>query len=144
MFELFTGASILSEALKFSLDDEVSSPHSNNYGSIVGGILALVIFIMVVTAILAYAKSKNLLKLKKANNGVAFENPSYLKEANIEQVTVSNEQFLQEKVFHQFIFSTSHRYKQFHQILSKVKILNLHQPCPIKRTFKAKLAVMQH
>lgn len=90
MFDLFTGASILSEALKFSLDDEVSSPHSNNYGSIVGGILALVIFIVVVTAILAYAKSKNLLKLKKANNGVAFENPSYLKEANIEQVTVSN------------------------------------------------------
>lgn len=85
---IHSGASILSEALKFSLDDEISSPHSNNYGSVVGGILALVIFIMVVTALIVYAKSKNLLKLKKANNGVAFENPSYLKEANIEQVTV--------------------------------------------------------
>jgi hypothetical protein len=84
----YLGASVLSEALRFSLDDEISSPHSSDYAGIIGGIFAIIIFIVFVVAILAFAKSKNLLKLKKASEGVAFENPSYLKEANIEQVTV--------------------------------------------------------
>ena len=75
--------------MKFSLDDEISSPQSSDYGSIIGGIFAIIIFIVFVVAILAFAKSKNLLKLKGASGGVAFENPSYLKEANIEQVSVS-------------------------------------------------------
>lgn len=113
---------MLSEALRFSLDDEISSPHSSDYGGVVGGVFAIIIFIVFVVAIFAFAKSKNLLKLKKASEGVAFENPSYLKEANIEQVTVS---FFEKfpRISRILISLSSNRFKQFHQILNQFLLM---------------------
>lgn len=55
-----------------------------------GGIFAaiLAIIALVVVAAFLLIKSKKL-KNKNANGGVAFENPSYLRETNVEQVHVS-------------------------------------------------------
>jgi hypothetical protein len=54
-----------------------------------GGIFAaiLAIITLVVVAAFLFMKSKKL-KNKNANGGVAFENPSYLRETNVEQVHV--------------------------------------------------------
>lgn len=85
----FVGASVLSEPLRFTLDDGISS-HSTGNGSVMGGIFAgiLAIIALVVVATFLFIKSKKL-KNKNANGGVAFENPSYLRETNVEQVHVS-------------------------------------------------------
>jgi uncharacterized membrane protein len=55
-----------------------------------GGIFAAILAIMalVVVAAFLFIKTKKL-KNKNANGGVAFENPSYLRETNVEQVHVS-------------------------------------------------------
>lgn len=81
---------MLSEPLRFSLDDQITSSHSAGNGSIVGGIFAglLAITALIVIAAFLFLKSKKL-KNKNANGGVAFENPSYLRETNVEQVHVS-------------------------------------------------------
>jgi hypothetical protein len=88
LIELNLGASVLSEPLRFTLDDGISS-HSTGTGSIMGGIFAaiLAIIALVVVAAFLFMKSKKL-KNKNANGGVAFENPSYLRETNVEQVHV--------------------------------------------------------
>lgn len=86
-----TGASVLSEPLRFTLDDQITSSHSGSNGGIVGGIFAgiLAIALLVVIAAFLYMKTKKLQNKSAAN--VAFENPSYLREANnIEQVQVSD------------------------------------------------------
>lgn len=85
------GASVLSEPLRFTLDDQITSSHSDSNGGIVGGIFAgiLAIALLVVIAAFLYMKTKKLQNKSAAN--VAFENPSYLREANnIEQVQVSD------------------------------------------------------
>lgn len=88
------GASILSEPLRFTLDDQITASHSAGNGSIVGGIFAglLAIIALIVVAAFLFMKSKKL-KNKNANGGVAFENPSYLRETNVEQVHVSRSHF---------------------------------------------------
>jgi len=83
------GASILSDPLRFTLDDQITSSHSAGHGSIVGGILAgiLAIIALIVLGVFLFIKTKKL-KNKNANGGVAFENPSYLRETNVEQVHI--------------------------------------------------------
>lgn len=80
----------MSEPLRFTLDDQITSSHSAGNGSIVGGVFAglLAIIALIVVAAFLFMKSKKL-KNKNANGGVAFENPSYLRETNVEQVHVS-------------------------------------------------------
>lgn len=80
---------MLSEPLRFTLDDQIMSSHSGGHGSVVGGIFAglLAIAALIVVAAFLFIKSKKL-KNKNANGGVAFENPSYLRETNVEQVHV--------------------------------------------------------
>lgn len=85
----------MSEPLRFTLDDQTHSmSHSAGHGSIVGGIFAgiLAIIVLIVVAAFLFMKSKKL-RNKNANGGVAFENPSYLRETNVEQVHVIKNEF---------------------------------------------------
>lgn len=59
-------------------------------GGIFAGLLAIIALIVV--AAFLFMKSKKL-KNKNANGGVAFENPSYLRETNVEQVHVIKIEF---------------------------------------------------
>lgn len=82
---------MLSEPLRFTLDDQITSSHSAGHGSVMGGVFAglLAIIALIVLAAFLFTKSKKL-KNKNANGGVAFENPSYLREnVGVEQVHVS-------------------------------------------------------
>lgn len=83
------GASVLSEPLRFTLDDGISSQSTGN-GSVMGRICAaiLAIIALIVVAGFLFIKSRNL-KNKNDNGGVAFENPSYLRDTNVEQIHVS-------------------------------------------------------
>lgn len=104
-FSFNTGASILSEPLRFTIDDQITSSHSAGNGSIVGGIFAGLLAIMALISIAGFLfmKSKKL-KNKNANGGVAFENPSYLRETNVEQVHVSFELCYLETLFAILVF----------------------------------------
>jgi len=81
---------VLSEPLRFTLDDQITASHAGS-SSIMGGIFAgiLAIVALIVIAAFLFMKTKKL-NNKNANGGVAFENPSYLREtsANVEQVHV--------------------------------------------------------
>lgn len=83
------GASVLSEPLRFTLDDQITSSHSAGNGSIMGGIFAGLLAIIALIVVAAFLLTKSHKKNKNANGGVAFENPSYLRETNVEQVHVS-------------------------------------------------------
>lgn len=79
------------------------------HGSVIGGIFAglLAIIALVVVAAFLFMKTKKL-KNKNANGGVAFENPSYLRETNVEQVHVRIQnrlkRFLYELNFYFFVY----------------------------------------
>ncbi|XP_055528945.1 Ig-like and fibronectin type-III domain-containing protein 1 [Wyeomyia smithii] len=82
------GASILSDPLRFTLGDHhiTSASQSSNAGvisGIIGGILAI---ILAISALVIMKKRK--IGQKQANGGVAFENPSYLREMNVEHVQI--------------------------------------------------------
>jgi hypothetical protein len=65
-------------------------------GGIFAGLLAIITLVVVATFLFIRTKK---LKNKNANGGVAFENPSYLRETNVEQVHVRKKKF-----FNLFIF----------------------------------------
>lgn len=113
------GASILSEPLRFTLDDQITSSHSAGHGSIIGGILAglLAIIVLIVVAAFLFLKSKKL-KNKNANGGVAFENPSYLRETNVEQVHVIEKRNLRNFTANN-LPHLSHRSKQYPTVKSQ-------------------------
>lgn len=80
---------MLSEPLRFTLDDQITSSHSAENGGIVGGIFAGIMAIVALVVIAAFLLMRTRkLKNKNSNGGVAFENPSYLRETNVEQVHV--------------------------------------------------------
>ena len=85
----FKGASVLSEPLRFTLDDQTTtSSHTSSNAGIVCGILAGFVAICLIVAGFMFFRNKKIY-CKNANGGVAFENPSYLKETNnVEQVHV--------------------------------------------------------
>lgn len=88
-FEFLTGASILSRPIRFSLDDRLvtSASHSKHAG-VIGGIIAGIIAIVLAIAALMLLKKRKLRQKTVANNGVAFENPSYLREIHMDRVQV--------------------------------------------------------
>jgi TRAP-type C4-dicarboxylate transport system permease large subunit len=52
---------------------------------IFAGLLAIIALVVIAFLFIKTKKAKN----KNANGGVAFENPSYLRETNVEQVHVN-------------------------------------------------------
>ncbi len=91
IFSFFmSGASILSDPLRFSLDDQITtSSHTSSNAGVIGGIFAGIFSIFVIVAAFIFFRNRRS-KKPSANGGVAFENPSYLKETNVEQVHVRN------------------------------------------------------
>lgn len=69
-------------------DNLVTSASSSNTAGIVSGVFAGILAIaLALVAVYFYQKRKTM----KLANGVAFENPSYLREVNMEHVQVSRE-----------------------------------------------------
>lgn len=68
-----------------------SASHTNDGGH-VGVIIAVILALVVVAAIVAGAiwivRTKKML-IYKTSNGIAFENPSYLREVNMEHIQVN-------------------------------------------------------
>lgn len=83
------GASVLSEPIRFTLGDHhvTSASHSTSAGTISGILAGIFVIVLAVIAVLLFKRRKI---VQKAANGVAFENPSYLREVNMEHVHVSN------------------------------------------------------
>ncbi|GAB0093957.1 Fibronectin type-III domain-containing protein [Sergentomyia squamirostris] len=82
------GASVLTEPLRFNLGDHhvTSASHSASAGTISGVFAGILAIGLAVSAVFLYKKRR---AGHKAANGVAFENPSYLREVNMEHVHVS-------------------------------------------------------
>lgn len=82
------GASVLTEAVQFTLGDHyvtTASPSSSSAGT-VAGIFAGVLFVVLAVVALVMFQRKKATQKTAAANGVAFENPSYLREVNMEHV----------------------------------------------------------
>lgn len=88
---LQTGASILSRPIRFSLDDRLvtSASHSKHAG-VIGGIIAGIVAITLAIVALMLIKKRKLRQKTVGNNGVAFENPSYLREIHMDRVQVTD------------------------------------------------------
>lgn len=85
---------MLTDPLKFTMGDHKITSDSNSSGvaGTVCGILAGIIAIaLAVVAIFFYQRRK----FQKSANGVAFENPSYLREVNMEHVQVCENKYRQ-------------------------------------------------
>ncbi|KAG8287269.1 hypothetical protein J6590_042606 [Homalodisca vitripennis] len=89
------GTSVLTEPVKFVMDDKytVILPATSNDHSqglmIVGVMLMLVVVVAMVTAAVWLVRTKVLLG-RKSSGGVAFENPSYLREVNMDHIQISH------------------------------------------------------
>lgn len=81
------GSSVLSDPIKFSLGQEHVTPaSSNSTGAVLGVFAGIVAIALGIAAVLLY---KRRVTMKAATNGgVSFENPSYLREVNMENVQV--------------------------------------------------------
>ncbi|XP_037904934.1 Ig-like and fibronectin type-III domain-containing protein 1 isoform X1 [Hermetia illucens] len=85
------GASVLTDPIRFTLGDNfiTSASHSNTAGTISGIIAGILAILLAIAAVLFYRKRK---ACEKAANGVAFENPSYLRGVEHVQIpTVTTE-----------------------------------------------------
>ncbi|EAA05182.4 AGAP011355-PA [Anopheles gambiae str. PEST] len=84
------GASVLSEPLRFTLGDQhiTSASHGTNAGVVSGIVAGLLAIVLAIAALFVVKRGK--FGPKQANGGVAFENPSYLREMNVEHVQVSS------------------------------------------------------
>lgn len=83
------GSSVLTEPVKFQLGKNISSETgSSSTGALLGIFAGIVVIALATSAILLY-KRRILMKTNHANGGVSFENPSYLREVNMENVQVS-------------------------------------------------------
>lgn len=80
------GASILTEPVRFTIGDHefTSASHASTAGTISGIIAGIAAILLAALGIFFYKRRR---ADEKAANGVAFENPSYLRA--IEQVQVS-------------------------------------------------------
>ncbi|XP_039279825.1 Ig-like and fibronectin type-III domain-containing protein 2 [Nilaparvata lugens] len=88
------GTSHLTDPVKFTTDDKyitssasLGDEHSQ-IGVAVGILLALVLVAGIVVAAVWFIRTRNLLGLK-SNGNVAFENPSYLREVNMDHMQIS-------------------------------------------------------
>lgn len=83
------GSSVLTEPIKFQLGDQAI----NSAGGSILGIIAGIIAVGTAVAAVLFYKHRHTIK-GLGNGGVSFENPSYLREVNMENVQVScNEAF---------------------------------------------------
>lgn len=88
------GTSTLTEPLKFIVGDKyVTSAASQESDGHVGVAVAVVLALVAVASICAgavwFIRTKKLL-VSKNSNGIAFENPSYLREVNMDHMQVRN------------------------------------------------------
>lgn len=87
------GTSTLTEAVRFTVGDKyiTSAASREDDGSHAGVAVAVVLALVVVAAIVAVAvwfvRTKKMLNIK-SSGGVAFENPSYLREVNMDHMQV--------------------------------------------------------
>ncbi|XP_052873386.1 Ig-like and fibronectin type-III domain-containing protein 1 [Anopheles cruzii] len=83
------GASVLSVPLRFTLGDHhiTSASHATNAG-VVSGIIAGLLAIVLAVAAIFIVRQRKVGQKQAANGGVAFENPSYLREMNVEHVQI--------------------------------------------------------
>lgn len=77
----------MTEPIWFKLGDNhiTSASNSNTAGTVCGILAGIVAIALAIAAIFLYQRRKS----EKSANGVAFENPSYLREVNMEHVQVS-------------------------------------------------------
>ncbi|XP_050504317.1 Ig-like and fibronectin type-III domain-containing protein 2 isoform X1 [Diabrotica virgifera virgifera] len=87
------GTSTLTEPLKFTMSDKYITSAASQEGQDghVGVIVAVILALIVVAAIFAgavwFMRNKKMLGIKNSN-GIAFENPSYLREVNMDHIQV--------------------------------------------------------
>lgn len=87
------GTSTLTEPLKFTMSDKyiTSAASQEGHDGHVGVIVAVVLALVVVAAIFAgavwFMRTRKMLGIKNSN-GIAFENPSYLREVNMDHIQV--------------------------------------------------------
>ncbi|XP_075234927.1 Ig-like and fibronectin type-III domain-containing protein 1 [Lycorma delicatula] len=88
------GTSRLTDPIRFTTDDKyitslsrLDEEHSH-VGAVVGVILALVAVAAMVVGGVWFIRTRNLLG-RKSSGGVAFENPSYLREVNMDHIQIS-------------------------------------------------------
>ncbi|KAL1497939.1 hypothetical protein ABEB36_008819 [Hypothenemus hampei] len=93
------GTSTLPESIKFTMGEKslyiTPAASQSQEGGHVGVAVAIVLALVVVAAVVAgtiwFIRTKKMLGLK-GSNGIAFENPSYLREVNMDNVQISNGQ----------------------------------------------------
>ncbi|XP_046405305.1 Ig-like and fibronectin type-III domain-containing protein 1 isoform X1 [Ischnura elegans] len=87
------GTSTLTEPVRFIVGDKYITSAANanqdsaHVGVIVGVVLALVIVAAIVVGVVWFLRSRRLLGAK-SSGGVAFENPSYLREVNMDHIQI--------------------------------------------------------
>lgn len=81
------GSSVLTDPIKFQLGQQyiTSASGSSSTGAMLGIFAGIVAIALGIAAVLLYKKR---MTMKAVTNGVSFENPSYLREMNIENVQV--------------------------------------------------------
>ncbi|XP_019771440.1 Ig-like and fibronectin type-III domain-containing protein 2 isoform X3 [Dendroctonus ponderosae] len=93
------GTSTLAEPIKFVMGEKSliitpaasQSQEGNNVGEAVAIILALLVVGAIIAATIWFVRTKKMLGIK-GTNGIAFENPSYLREVNTDNVQITNGQ----------------------------------------------------
>lgn len=86
------GSSVLTDPIRFTLGDHsiTSASNSNTAGTVCGILAGILSIALAIAAIFFYHRRKSL----KSANGVAFENPSYLREVNMDHVQVIWKKYL--------------------------------------------------
>lgn len=90
------GTSLHSDTLKFTMGDKyiTSAASQDGQDGHVGVVVAVILALVVVAAIFAaavwFVRTKKMLGVKNSN-GIAFENPSYLREVNMDHIQVNTE-----------------------------------------------------
>lgn len=88
------GTSTLTDPVRFTMGDKFITSaasldgHSSNVGVATAIILALIVVLAIVIGAVWFVRNKKMLGMKNSN-GVAFENPSYLREVNMDHMQVS-------------------------------------------------------
>ncbi|KAF7279649.1 hypothetical protein GWI33_006881 [Rhynchophorus ferrugineus] len=93
------GTSTLADPIKFTMGEKSlyitpaasQSQESNRVGVAVAVVLALAVVVALVAAAVWFVRTKKMLGVK-GSGGIAFENPSYLREVNMDHVQIPNGQ----------------------------------------------------
>lgn len=81
------GSSVLTDPIKFQLGQNITSASGSSSTGALLGIFAGIVFIALATSAILLYKRRITMKAN-TNGGVSFENPSYLREVNMENVQV--------------------------------------------------------